>query len=132
MGDVWHPSPNPIPPPPPSWLGLTRKTLNYSVRSPGTQTLYIFGKQFHLKNARKLRFHVFLHFHSRKHISQFYLRWTKLSACVPGDLFHANECFNWKWEMSKIFRVEFSAKKIHPTLKYIFVYVLLVNKVISK
>ena len=31
--------------------------------------LYIFGNQFYLKNARKLRFNIFLHFHVRKDIS---------------------------------------------------------------
>ena len=29
---------------------------------------YIFGNQFYSKNAKKLRFHVFLHFHARKHM----------------------------------------------------------------
>ena len=29
---------------------------------------YIFGKQFYLKNAEKLRFHLYLYFHARKHI----------------------------------------------------------------
>ena len=28
---------------------------------------YIFGDQFYVKNARKLRFHVLLHFLARKH-----------------------------------------------------------------
>ena len=28
---------------------------------------YIFADQFYSKNARKLRFHVFLHFNARKH-----------------------------------------------------------------
>ena len=29
---------------------------------------YIFGDQFCSKNARKLRFHLFLHFNARKHM----------------------------------------------------------------
>ena len=38
---------------------------------------YIFGNQFYSKNARKLRFHVFLYFNARKHmISPFYLKCT--------------------------------------------------------
>ena len=41
---------------------------------------YIFGDHFYLKNARKLRFHVFLLFHSRKHMtSSFYLKWTEFT-----------------------------------------------------
>ena len=41
---------------------------------------YIFGDQFYSKNARKLRFHVFLHFNARKHmISSFYLKWTEFA-----------------------------------------------------
>ena len=40
---------------------------------------YIFGDQFYSKNARKLKFHVVLHFNARKHmISSFYLKWTIL------------------------------------------------------
>ena len=35
---------------------------------PGGPTLYIFDDQFYWKNARKLRFHVFLHFYARKHM----------------------------------------------------------------
>ena len=39
---------------------------------------YIFGDHFCSKNARKLKFHVFLHFNTRKHtISSFYLKWTE-------------------------------------------------------
>ena len=30
---------------------------------------YIFGNQFYLEKARKLRFYVFLHFHARKHMA---------------------------------------------------------------
>ena len=41
---------------------------------------YIFGDHFYSKNARKLKFHVFLHFNSRKHmISSFYLKWTEFN-----------------------------------------------------
>ena len=39
---------------------------------------YIFGNHFYSKNARKLKFHVFLLFHARKYvISSFYLQWTE-------------------------------------------------------
>ena len=49
------------------------------VGSPGTQALY-FGGYFYSKNARKLRFHLLLHFHARKHmIPSFYLKWTKFT-----------------------------------------------------
>ena len=38
---------------------------------------YIFGNYFNSKNARVLRFHVFLHFHATKHIiSSCYSKWT--------------------------------------------------------
>ena len=41
---------------------------------------YIFGDHFYSKNVRKLRFHVFLHFHVRIHMtSSFYLKWTKFT-----------------------------------------------------
>ena len=42
---------------------------------------YIFGDHFYLKNARKLRFHVFLLFDARKYIliSSIYLNWTKFT-----------------------------------------------------
>ena len=41
---------------------------------------FIFGDHFYSKNARKLRFHVFLHFNARKHIiSLFYLKWTEFT-----------------------------------------------------
>ena len=56
---------------------------------------FIFGDYVYSKNARKLRFHVFLHFNARKHtISSFYLKWTKFKrncdfssslVWVPGD-----------------------------------------------
>ena len=39
---------------------------------------YIFADQIYSKNARRLRFHVLLHFDARKHmISSFYLKWTE-------------------------------------------------------
>ena len=45
---------------------------------PRRPKYYIFGNQFYPKNARRLRFHVFLHFNARKHmISSFYLKWTE-------------------------------------------------------
>ena len=41
---------------------------------------FIFGNHFYWKNARKLRFYVFLHFNARKHlISSFYLKRTKFT-----------------------------------------------------
>ena len=41
---------------------------------------YIFGDHFYSKNARKLRFHVFLLFGARKYmISSFYLKWTEFT-----------------------------------------------------
>ena len=41
---------------------------------------YIFGDRFYFENARKLRFHVVLLFHARKHvISSFYLKWTEFT-----------------------------------------------------
>ena len=41
---------------------------------------YIFGDHVYSKNARKLRFHVFLLFHVRKHMtSSFYLKWTEFT-----------------------------------------------------
>ena len=40
----------------------------------------IFGDHFYSKNARKLRFHVFLLFDARKYmISSFYLKWTEFT-----------------------------------------------------
>ena len=41
---------------------------------------YIFGDQFYSKNARKLRFQVFLHFYAGKHMTpSFYLKWTEFA-----------------------------------------------------
>ena len=41
---------------------------------------YIFGYHIYSKNARKLRFHVFLLFDARKYmISTFYLKWTEFT-----------------------------------------------------
>ena len=41
---------------------------------------YNFGNCFYSNNARKLRFHVFLLFHVKKHItSLFYLKWTEFT-----------------------------------------------------
>ena len=41
---------------------------------------YIFGDYFYSKNSRKLKFHVFLLFYTRKHmISSFYLKWTEFT-----------------------------------------------------
>ena len=50
---------------------------------------YIFGDHFYSKNARKLRFHVFLHFNARKYmISSFYLKWIEFTEIV--NLFQFN------------------------------------------
>ena len=47
---------------------------------PRGPTHYIFGDCFYSKNARKLRFHVLLHFYARKHmIWSFYTKWTKFT-----------------------------------------------------
>ena len=47
---------------------------------PRGPTHYIFGDWFYSKNARKLRFHVFLYFYARKHmISSFYPKWTEFT-----------------------------------------------------
>ena len=41
---------------------------------------YISGDHFYSKNARKLKFHVFLHFNARKHMmSSFYLEWAEFT-----------------------------------------------------
>ena len=41
---------------------------------------HVFGDQFYSKNARKLRFHVFLHFNAREHmILSFYLKWIEFT-----------------------------------------------------
>ena len=41
---------------------------------------YIFGDCFYSENVRKLRFHAFLLFYARKHMTlSFYLKWTKLT-----------------------------------------------------
>ena len=40
----------------------------------------IFGNHFYWKNARKLRFHIFLLFDARKYmIASFYLKWTEFT-----------------------------------------------------
>ena len=53
---------------------------------PGSKNC-IFGDHFYSKKARKLRFHLSLHFNTRKHmISSFYLKWiefTKNCEFVP-------------------------------------------------
>ena len=49
---------------------------------------HIFGDHFYWKNAKKLRFHVFLLFHVRKYMtSSFYLKWTKFTRnCEFGSI----------------------------------------------
>ena len=50
------------------------------VFSPHMYKVLYFGNHFYSTNARKLRFHVFLHFNVRKHmISSFYLKWTEFT-----------------------------------------------------
>ena len=62
---------------------FTTKEMTFSVNphiykmGPRGPKHFIFGDHFYSKNARKLRFHVFLHFNARKHISLFYLKWTE-------------------------------------------------------
>ena len=65
---------------------------------PGTQVVYIFGDHFCLKSATMLRFHVFLHFNARKHMtSLFFLKWTEFTRnCefVP-IYFESPGIYNW-------------------------------------
>ena len=64
---------------------FTTKEMTFSVNphiykmGPRGPKHFIFGDHFYSKNARKLRFHVFLHFNARKHISLFYLKWTEFT-----------------------------------------------------
>ena len=80
---------------------LTRKTLKYNTLvqkicfflqneishwknnlalGPQGPKQHIFEDHFYSKNARKLRFHVFLLFHVWKHMtSSFYLKWTEFT-----------------------------------------------------
>ena len=80
---------------------LTRKTLKYNslvqkiclflqketshcksslAWGPQGPKQYIFSENFYSKNAKKFRFHVFLLFHVRKHMtSSFYLKWTEFT-----------------------------------------------------
>ena len=67
---------------------------------------YIFGDHFYSKNAKKLRFHVFLLFHVRKHMtSSFYLKWTEFtrncefcSNCgSPGTRIKLEQIHNFLW-----------------------------------
>ena len=52
-----------------------RSSLAFGPQGP---KLYRFGRHFYSKDTRKIRFHVFLQFHVRKHmITSFYLKWTK-------------------------------------------------------
>ena len=64
-------------------LFLQKETLhckNSSALAPQEPKQYIFGDHVYLKNAKKLRFHVFLLFHVRKHMtSSFYLKWTEFT-----------------------------------------------------
>ena len=67
---------------------------------------YIFGDHFYSKNAKKLRFHVFLLFHARKHMtSSFYLKWTKFARNLwiwsncgsPGTPVKLEQIRNFLW-----------------------------------
>ena len=99
---------------------------------------YIFGDHFYSKNAKKLRFHVFLLFHARKHMtSSFYLNWTEFARNLwiwsncgsPGTRIKFEQIRNFLWvryhmfssikmeeymepELSGIFRVKMVAKNI--------------------
>ena len=56
--------------------------FNTLMHKMGPQGLrhYIFGDHFYSKNARSLKFHVFLHFKVEKHmISSFYLQYTEFT-----------------------------------------------------
>ena len=59
---------------------LTLLTLICIKWVPADPSTHIFGDQFYSKNARKLKFHVFLHFNAREHmILSFYLKWIEFT-----------------------------------------------------
>ena len=59
---------------------------------------YIFGDHFCSKNARKLRFHVFLHFTAWKHmLLSFYLKWTKFKRNFEFVLFYFGSLWTHNW-----------------------------------
>ena len=53
---------------------------NSLASGPQRPKQYLFGDYFYSKNARKLRFHVFLLFEARKNMMpSFYLKWTEFT-----------------------------------------------------
>ena len=76
---------------------------------------YIFGDQFYSKNARKLRFHVFLNCQDRKHvISWIYLRRTEFAR-------NFDYCFNYgsPWTQTKLEQSsQFLANYVHFRQNY--------------
>ena len=90
-------------------LFLQKETLhckNSLALGPQEPKQYIFGNRVYSKNAKKLRFHVFLLFHVRKHMtSSFYLKWTKFtrkfefcSNCgSPGTQIKLEQLHNFLW-----------------------------------
>ena len=62
---------------------------------------YIFGDHFYSKNAKKFRFHVFLLFHVRKHMtSSFYLKWTEFTrnfVSIVGPRIKLEQIHNFLW-----------------------------------
>ena len=65
---------------------LDNKFLNTTLFNPHMLKMglrgpkhFLFGDHFYSKNARKPRFHVFLHLSARKHISLFHLKWTEFT-----------------------------------------------------
>ena len=56
-----------------------QKQTQLGIESPGTQAVYLLIDYFYLNNARELRFHVFLLFHVRKHMTSFCLKWIKFT-----------------------------------------------------
>ena len=65
------------------WMFLQKETSDCKtslVLGPQGPNQYIFADYFYSNNAGKLRFHVFLLFHVRKHMTlSFYLKWTKFT-----------------------------------------------------
>ena len=60
-----------------STYSLVRKFICFFKKGHRNCKRHIFGEHFYSENARKLRFHVFLLFHARKHMMpSFYLTWS--------------------------------------------------------
>ena len=65
------------------WVNHNRFNPHMHKMGPRGHKPFSFGDHFYSKNARKLRFYVFLHFNARKHIiSLFYLKWTEFTRIV--------------------------------------------------